>query len=259
MNLNLCAVLRCTEQPFLHEPLLLCRQHALMVSLNVTDRLHANALAGHTTSGLDIERASVASDDVWKQASHPAVVYFLTNGDRVKIGTSTNITARISALSLRRSNAALLLQGGNDLENTLHHHFECDRIAKTEWFVLSPRIQDYIARRKASDAALRQPQMPAEARTVPAADTRERATMHVTISQPKTPTAEERILEVLASARSDTTCRHLHRVDIGRLAEVTGSTLDNTLGNLRRKDLIHRGPERGTWALGPEPTDGAAA
>jgi hypothetical protein len=254
VNLNLCAVLRCTEEPFIHEPLLLCRQHALVVSLNVTDRLHANALTGHTTSGLDIEQVSVASDNVWKQASHPAVVYFLTNGDRVKIGTSTNVTARVSALSLRRSNAALLLQGGNDLESTLHHHFECDRIAKSEWFVLSPRIQDYIARRKAAADALQQPVLPAEARAVPAEDTGQRTTMHVTISQPRPPTAEERILEVLTNAQSDTICQHVHRVDIGRVSGVSGSTLDNTLGNLRRKDLIHRGPERGTWAIGPEPT-----
>lgn len=253
MNLNLCAVLRCTEQPFLLEPLLLCRQHALMVSLNVTDRLHANALTGQTTSGLDIEQVSVAPDDVWKQPSHPAVVYFLTNGDRVKIGTSTNITARVSALSLRKSNAALLLQGGNDLENNIHRHFECDRIAKTEWFVLSPRIQDYIARHKAAADALQQPVLPAEPRPLLAADTDRRTKMHVTISQPKTPTAEERILQVLTDVQSDTTCQHIHRVDIGRLAGVTGSTLDNTLGNLRRKDLIHRGTVRGTWALGPEP------
>lgn len=253
MNLKLCAVLRCTDQSFIDYPLPLCRRHALMVSLNVTDRLHANALSGATTTGLDIEEAAVASPDVWKQTSHPPIVYFLTNGDRVKIGTSTNVTARVSTLSLRKSNAALLLQGGNDLENALHNHFECDRIAKTEWFVLSPRIQDYIARRKAADAALRQPRLPAEASTSPAAGTRERTTMHVTISQPKGPTAEERILEVLNTAQSDKACRTVHRVDIGRLAGVTGSTLDNTLGNLRRKNLIHRGPERGTWSIGPDP------
>jgi hypothetical protein len=256
VNLNLCAVLRCTDQPYIDHPLLLCRRHALAVSLNVTDRLYANALSATTTTGLDIEEAAVASPDVWKQTSHPSIVYFLTNGDRVKIGTSTNVTARVSALSLRKSNAALLLQGGNDLENALHQHFECDRIAKTEWFVLSPRIQDYIARRKASDAALRQPRLPAEGPTIPAADTPKRATMHVTISQPRTPTAEERILKVLASARSETTCHYVHRNDIGRLAEIEGSTRDNTLSRMVAEGKIYRGKERGTYTLGPEPQPG---
>lgn len=253
MHLNLCAVLRCTEQPYIDHPLYLCRRHALAVSLNVTDRLHANALSATSTTGSAIEEATTASPDVWTQGSHPPVVYFLVNGDRVKIGTSTNIVARVSALSLRPSNAALLLQGGNDLEKALHDHFGSDRIARTEWFVFSPRIKDYIDRRKASDAALRQPQLYVEGQTSAAADADQRPAVHATIRPPKPPTAEERILEVLANGKSDTARRHVHRVDIGRLAGVTGSTLDNTLGNLHRKNLIHRGPERGTWALGPGP------
>jgi hypothetical protein len=72
----------------------------------------------------------------------------------------------------------------------------------------------------------------------------------------KGPTAEEKILTALKEfadpAGIDT--NYTTRETISRVSGVAGSTLDNTLGNLRRKDLIHRGPERGTWAIGPEPT-----
>jgi hypothetical protein len=231
------------------------------VSLNVTDRLHANALSGTTTTGLDIEEASVASPDVWKQTSHPPVVYFLTNGNRAKIGTSTNITARVSALSLRRSNAELLLQGGNDLENALHHHFECDRIAKTEWFVLSPRIQDYIARRKAADAALRQPCLPAESLAASATHTGQTEMMHVTIPQPRTPTAEERILKMLTSSRPDIDDGDITYIDRSHLLATTGlkeGTFANALGKLETAGKIHRIAEGRSVrvGLGPEPQPG---
>lgn len=83
----------------------------------------------------------------------------------------------------------------------------------------------------------------------------------IDLSPQKGPTAEEKILTALQDfadpAGIDTI--YTKREVISRVSGVIGSTLDNTLGNLRRKDLIHRGPERGTWALGPEPTDGAAA
>lgn len=252
MNLNLCAVIRCTEPPYLDEPLRLCRQHALMVSLNVTDRLHANAMAGHTTTGLDIERVSVALDDVWRQQSHEPVVYFLTNGDRAKIGTSTNITARVGTLSLRRSNAVLLLQGGHDLENALHQHFECDRIAKTEWFVFSPRIQDYIARRKAAEAALRQPVLPDEPTVAPLTTGDSRVAVHVPVQTVRPPTAEKRILEILAEPNtSDRSCNHVHRTVIAQRTGINGSTLDNTLSRMVIERKAHRGFDRGTYGPGP--------
>ncbi|GGS96213.1 type IV secretory system conjugative DNA transfer family protein [Streptomyces violaceus] len=77
----------------------------------------------------------------------------------------------------------------------------------------------------------------------------------------KGPTAEEKILDALHSfadpAGIDTI--YTSRETISRVSGVTGSTLDNTLANLRRKDLIHRGAdcgrERGTYALGRLPDE----
>lgn len=259
MSLNLCAVQLCAELPYIDHPLNLCRRHALAVSLNVTDRLHANALSALSTSGLGIEEASAASPDVWTQGSHPPVVYFLVNGDRVKIGTSTNVVARVSALSLRRSNAALLLQGGNDLERALHDHFESDRIGKTEWFVFSSRIKDYIARRKASDAALRQPELVEPSHRVPAARLAQRDVAHVVIRSPK-PIADDIILETLRRS-TDPSILESAYMDRPTLLAVTGlrdGTFANALGRLETAGKIHRVSKGKSVrvGLGPAPDPG---
>jgi hypothetical protein len=79
----------------------------------------------------------------------------------------------------------------------------------------------------------------------------------IDLTPKKGPTAEQRILNTLQEfvdpAGIDT--NYIGRDTISRLSEVTGSTLDNTLGKLRQKNLIHRGPERGTWAIGPDPSE----
>jgi hypothetical protein len=211
-----------------------------MISLNVTDVLHANALLGLASTGSDIERATIAPANVWTLSSHQPIVYFITNGDRVKIGVSTNVTARVSALALRKSNAVLLLRGSYDLETALHDHFASDRIGKTEWFVYSTRIREYIARRRQADAACRQPPIPVDKPDETSA-----------VERPaKPPTAQEKILAVLENCAPVYVDKDTLRAQTG-LTE--GSTLDNTLTKMTKAGKIHRGPERGTYALGPGP------
>jgi hypothetical protein len=231
-----------------------------MVSMNVTDVLHANALAGTASTRLDIERVSVSTDRVWKEPSHPAVVYFLANGDRVKIGVSTNISARVITLSLRKENAALLLEGAYDLEDALHHHFESDRIGKTEWFVLSRRIQDYITRRKEADAALRQPRVSSDQKTEPAPPAVGDKPL-----EKKAPTAQAKILEALEYVSNPFQAVYLHKSQISARTGLYESTLNNTLTRLIKAQEIHRQPKAGTredvrgyYGLGPTPDDDAA-
>jgi hypothetical protein len=227
-----------------------------MVSLNVTDVLHANALASSAPTGIDLDAPCVAPPGVWALPSHPPVVYFLANGDRVKIGTSTNITGRVSALSLRRSNALLLLDGDHDLENVLHQHFEADRIGRTEWFVLSPRITAYIAQRKRADEMLRQPTLPPE----PEGEQKATARTVRTISSRRPPTAEDRILTALQEAADPIGLEsiYLDKAALTELTDLEGSTLDNNLSRLAKTGKIHRpvqgGKEiRGMYAHGPRP------
>ncbi|WP_437089966.1 GIY-YIG nuclease family protein [Streptomyces sp. enrichment culture] len=229
----------------------------MTLSQNITDRLYANALAAVPANDHDFERAAVASDTVWIQTSHVPVVYFVTNGDRVKIGTSTNITARVGALSLRRSNAVLLLQGGNDLENALHKHFDADRIGRTEWFVLSPSIRDYITRRKEAEAALRQPYLPEEAHEPPP---RARPTRAVVIPSPtKKATADQKVVHALAgAAESDGAVTYLDKMQLTTLTGLAAPTLDNALSRLVKAGKIHRQMEdgrvvRGMYGPGPAP------
>ncbi|AKZ60712.1 Cell division FtsK/SpoIIIE (plasmid) [Streptomyces ambofaciens ATCC 23877] len=75
----------------------------------------------------------------------------------------------------------------------------------------------------------------------------------------KPPTAEEKILEALQSFTDPAGIETIYtsRDTISRVSGVSGSTLDNTLSAMTRKELIHRGAdcgrERGTYALGRLP------
>ncbi|MFE5940848.1 hypothetical protein ACFQ69_36620 [Streptomyces sp. NPDC056470] len=56
----------------------------------------------------------------------------MTNGDRLMMRVSTNISARVSVLCLRKVNAALLPQGDYNLEDALHQSFKAGRIGQTD-------------------------------------------------------------------------------------------------------------------------------
>jgi hypothetical protein len=252
MTSSWCATDECTAAPFIHHPVHLCQQHALMVSMNVTDRLYANAFAHQHTWTPRIDNVQTAPADVWDQPSHPPVVYFITNGNRVKIGVSTNISARTGALSLRRENAALLLQGGFDLEAALHQHFAADRIGRTEWFAYSGRIQGFITNHLQAAAALRQPVLPA-----PREDPLNQP--DPTLVRAPKPSADEKILNYLKSLAPAGRPLYAHRDQIGALARLEGSTRDNALSRLVKAGRIHRqvkdGREvRGYYGLGSAPT-----
>lgn len=75
---------------------------------------------------------------------HSPIVYFIRNGNRVKIGTTTNMIGRLRNLSLRIGDILLMLHGEFDLENSLHGRFTEQRVGTTEWFELSGELVDYI-------------------------------------------------------------------------------------------------------------------
>lgn len=76
---------------------------------------------------------------------HAPLVYFIRNGNRIKIGTSTELKRRIRTLALRAENVALLLDGDRRLERQLHNQFKDLRIGDTEWFAYEAPLTDYIA------------------------------------------------------------------------------------------------------------------
>jgi hypothetical protein len=79
------------------------------------------------------------------EGKHRPYVYFVRNGDRVKIGTSTNVRNRISSLSLRTSDIVLLLLGDRHGEQGLHRKFADLRIGNTEWFHYTGAVTEYVA------------------------------------------------------------------------------------------------------------------
>ncbi len=74
-------------------------------------------------------------------------VYFVAAGERVKIGWSRNVVARISQLQTANPEPISLLgvmPGGLALERQLHRQFHDARLAG-EWFEKTPELVAYIA------------------------------------------------------------------------------------------------------------------
>jgi hypothetical protein len=76
--------------------------------------------------------------------SHGDVVYFILNGNRVKIGTTTNLRNRVRALSLKPRNVIACVPGGRQHEDAMHAKFTELRIGRTEWFSFEGPIVDTV-------------------------------------------------------------------------------------------------------------------
>ncbi|BBC35262.1 hypothetical protein SGFS_065560 [Streptomyces graminofaciens] len=75
---------------------------------------------------------------------HADVVYFVLNGNRVKIGTTANLRNRVRALSLPSSNVIAVVPGGRSREAELHAALSHLRVGRTEWFAFDPSVADLI-------------------------------------------------------------------------------------------------------------------
>lgn len=80
---------------------------------------------------------------------HEPLVYFIRNGNRVKIGYTTNLSTRVAALTLTLRFVDLTLPGNRDLETAMHRRFAAERLEGTEWFVYSRRLRDFIESERA--------------------------------------------------------------------------------------------------------------
>lgn len=75
---------------------------------------------------------------------HAPLVYFIRNGNRMKIGTTTELKRRIRTLALRPENVALLVDGDQRRERELHKQFADLRVGRTEWFAYEGALADYV-------------------------------------------------------------------------------------------------------------------
>ncbi|ELP67663.1 hypothetical protein STRTUCAR8_08586 [Streptomyces turgidiscabies Car8] len=80
---------------------------------------------------------------------HAPYVYFIRNGNRMKIGTTTDLRRRIRTLALRAENIALLFEGDQRREREFHKQFAEQRIGTTEWFAYEGDLADFVHERTA--------------------------------------------------------------------------------------------------------------
>lgn len=139
-------------------PVALCNAHRIEVALAIVPDMLRNGLAAaiaDTPAGVPdrddlVATAAATPIEGLLRGEHDSVVYFIANGGRIKIGYTTNLKSRVSALSLRTDSVLLALSGGPDLERALHARFAEHRSGDTEWFELSPEIFHFASARNAA-------------------------------------------------------------------------------------------------------------
>jgi hypothetical protein len=152
----------CHRDAVVLRPVALCHPHRIEIALTVVPDLLRDGLAAALTSNAT---PVAVRDDLVATATatpvgdllhgvHDSVVYFIANGGRVKIGYTTNLKNRLSALALRSDSVLLTLQGGPELERALHTRFTAYRNGNTEWFELSPELFRYASTRNAAEPVL---------------------------------------------------------------------------------------------------------
>lgn len=100
-----------------------------------------------------VEAAATPEPSIdWRipKGRHTPVVYFLRNGDRIKIGTTTDLRTRVRRLSLRMEDLALVIPGDRGVERKMHQTFRSLRVGNTEWFRSAEPLTAFIAERAAA-------------------------------------------------------------------------------------------------------------
>jgi len=158
--------IECQYTAVMTTPVALCEEHRIQVALIAVPDILASALRSAQRGESAVAAPEAETEALCDGAlpveigvhlggTHLPVVYFIANGNRVKIGTSVNTSKRIATLALQRSDVLLLLRGGPMLERALHRRFGAHRIGSTEWFSLAEEVRAYVAAKRASLTELR--------------------------------------------------------------------------------------------------------
>lgn len=88
-----------------------------------------------------------AEEDSQRRAARSGreVVYFIQGADVVKIGYTSDLSARLAGMSQHRGAVMATVSGGRAKERELHERFSHLRIGRTEWFSLAPELAEFIA------------------------------------------------------------------------------------------------------------------
>jgi hypothetical protein len=79
--------------------------------------------------------------------NHAPVVYFAQMGGHVKIGTTTNLVARMQSFYLSLADVVLIVPGARKLENAYHTRFQRQRVGgrRRELFVFSGELRQFLS------------------------------------------------------------------------------------------------------------------
>lgn len=111
-------------------PVSLCRVHMVLAAQFVVDLQRAHKDAAPETS-----RATL-------KFGRPQAVYYLKLGNRIKIGTTTNLPQRL--LAVPHDEVLAVEPGGNATERNRHAQFARHRTTG-EWFKAHAELNDHIA------------------------------------------------------------------------------------------------------------------
>ena len=124
-------------------PFPICAKHAARVVEYARDRAEAAPVADRMSALLSAlrqdDRAALGGATPPK---HCDVVYYVRVGEHVKIGTTTNLPARLK--SYGPSEFLACEPGGLTVERRRHRQFAADLAAGREWFRPSPPLMAWI-------------------------------------------------------------------------------------------------------------------
>lgn len=147
-----CTIPACIATPEIAEPLPLCFAHVLEVVSHAMPQVIRTAASALPQPPSAVRMLPVSCKKLLAANSHDPAVYFIRNGDRVKIGTTQNLRRRTAALSLRPENVLLTVYGGADVERQLHDRFRDLRVGNTEWFRYDAPLTEFIRIRSETPA-----------------------------------------------------------------------------------------------------------
>ncbi|OBA94654.1 hypothetical protein A5668_09125 [Mycolicibacterium fortuitum] len=118
-----CQVTKCREER--HDDWPVCFMHAMLIS-----RAYDNFMDGLETPEL--------------RPKPPFVYYLMVGPTTVKIGTTTDLTRRLSGLRSDLQYVVAIERGSFDLERQRHREYATERIGSREDFRLSDRLKAHI-------------------------------------------------------------------------------------------------------------------
>lgn len=139
---------RCASDATARTPVALCTRHRMQVAMGIAPEMLGFAAQRYADENLTRTAQPITPTF---HGTHEPIVYFILNGNRVKIGYTTNLIGRVRALAQATDNVILTLAGGRELESALHDRFARFRVGNSEWFEYRADIRAYVSSKDRKD------------------------------------------------------------------------------------------------------------